>query len=274
MTPEENQSDANKVAADEAMPDLDIPSDVHREKISGVFSSQTVAKVGTGTTVRKTIQKAYWFAEQPECEDDAVPVVLVQPLNNNNIPAGPKEQVPLADFLERYNPELEFYQKEVFPKMKELDTTIKRAEEQRDQGALYSAEFEFAAALDFDETNVRANFGLGLTYMERGDSAKAGDIFERIVGLDAAFTPEHKHLFNEFGINLRKSKLLDQAVDYYTRALEITQDDENLYYNVARAYFERGDKEECATNLAKALELYPDFEEAKKFLEYIKKQEG
>lgn len=261
-----------QVSQDEAIP-TEIPKDVRRDRISGVFSSQTIAKVGTGTTTRKTIQKAYWFAEEPKVDEGEVPVVIVQPLNNNNVPSGPKEQVPLPDFLERYSPELEFYQKEVFPKMKELDNTLKRAEEQRDQGALYSAEFEYAAALDFDEENVRANFGLGLTYMERGEPAKAGDIFERVVGLDAAFTPEHKHLFNEFGINLRKSKLLDQAVDYYTRALEITDNDENLYYNMARAYFERGDKEDCATNLAKALEINPDFEEAKKFLAYIEKQD-
>ena len=266
-----------KVSRDESMPKGDIPKgevpkDVKREKISGVFSSQTVAKVGTGTTVRKTIQKSYWFAEQVEGEGE--PVVMVQPLNSDNIPSGPKEAVVLAEFLERFNPELEFYQQEVFPKMKELDKTLKRAEEQRDQGALYSAEFEYAAALDFDEENVRANFGLGLTYMERGESAKAADIFERVVHLDAAFTPEHKHLFNEFGINLRKSKLLDQAVDYYTRALEITQNDENLYYNVARAYFERGDRDDCVDNLKKALEINPDFEEANKFMEFLEKQKG
>jgi len=110
--------------------------------------------------------------------------------------------------------------------------------------------------------------------MERGDAAKAADIFERVVGLDAAFAPEHKHLFNEFGINLRKSKLLDQAVDYYARALEITQNDENLYYNIGRAYFERGDVAEAIKNLRKALEIYPDFAEAKQFLDYIDKHKG
>jgi tetratricopeptide (TPR) repeat protein len=95
-----------------------------------------------------------------------------------------------------------------------------------------------------------------------------------VVTLDAAFTPEHKHLFNEFGINLRKSKLTDQAVDYYKRALEITHDDENLYYNIARAYFERGDKDDCRENLHKALELAPDMEVAQKFLEYLDKEEA
>ncbi|CCH49814.1 tetratricopeptide repeat protein [Pseudodesulfovibrio piezophilus] len=251
---------------------VDIPSDVSRGKISGVFSTQTVAKVGTGTTTRKMIQKAYWFAEQNDNADASA--VMVQPLNKHNVPSGPKDSIPMEDFLQRFNPELEFYQQEVFPRMKELNTTLKRAEEQRDQGALYSAEFEYAAALDFDEENVRANFGLGLTYMERGEPAKAEDIFERVVGLDASFAPEHKHLFNEFGISLRKSNLLDQAVEYYTRALEITQDDENLYYNLARAFFERGDKDDCTTNLDKALSLNPSFEEANKFLAYIKKQDS
>lgn len=270
MSQEEKQDKQEKVAQDEAMDSVQIPDDVRRAGISGVFSTQTVAKVGTGTTQRKTIQKAYWFAKQVDGEGE--PVVEVQPLNNQNVPSGEKEIVVLSDFLARFSPELEYYQEEVFPKMKELDSTLKRAEEQRDQGALYSAEFEYNAALEFDEENVRANFGLGLTFMERGEPSKAADIFERVVGLDAAFTTEHKHLFNEFGINLRKSKLLDQAVEYYTRALEISDSDENLYYNLARAHFERGDRQEALDHLHKALELNPNFAEAKQFLEYIEKQ--
>lgn len=273
VEPDKKAKPAKKVASDEAMP-ADVSAATSRERISGVFSTQTIAKVGTGTTVRKTIQKAYWFAEELSAKVENVTVVQVQPLNSKNIPSGPKDQVPLADFLERFNPELEFYQQEVFPKMKELDETVKRAEDQRDQGALYSAQFEFEAALTFDEGNVRANFGLGLTYMERGEAEKAGDLFERIVHLDAAFSPEHKHLFNEFGINLRKSKLHDQAVEYYSRALEITGDDENLYYNIARAYFERGDRDDCIENLKKALEIRPDFEEVLKFMEYLEKNKG
>ena len=91
---------AKKVTSDEAMP-VDVPARVSRERISGVFSTQTIAKVGTGTTVRKTIQKAYWFAEEMSDKAEGVTVVMVQPLNSNNIPSGPKDQVPLADFLER-----------------------------------------------------------------------------------------------------------------------------------------------------------------------------
>jgi len=272
----------SKAVKDDPMPDGPtgkLPKGVEIENITGVFSSQTISKVGTGTTQRKTIQKAYWYAEEaePDEENGIEPgqrVVMVQPLNNNNIPAGTKEAVPLEDFLKRFSPELEFYQEEVYPRMKELNTTLQRAESRRDQGALYSAQFEFENALNVDEQNVRANFGLGLTYMARGESEKAGDIFERVVKLDAAFAPEHKHLFNEFGINLRKSKLHDQAVDYYTRALQITTNDENLYYNIARAYFERGDLAECRENLDKALQINPTFEAARQFMDFLKKKEG
>jgi tetratricopeptide (TPR) repeat protein len=251
-----------------------IPADVRVEKISGAFSTQAVSQVGTGTTRRKTVQKAYWFAEEGEPGDDGTRLVQVRPLNNNNVPSGPRESVPLPDFLSRFSPELEYYQAEVYPRMRELKETLKRAEEQRDQGALYSAQFEYESALGLDEKNVRANFGLGLTYMARGDADKAGDIFKRVVALDAAFAPEHKHLFNEFGINLRKSGLTDQAVEYYSRALAITEDDENLFYNIARAYFERGDEAECRENLQRALALNPDMDAALRFMEFLDKKTG
>lgn len=247
-----------------------VPEGIDRPKIKGVFSCETESKVGTGTTQKKNVMKSFWYAE--EIEGEGEPIVMVQALNSNMIPSGPKESVVLTDFLERYEPEVEYYQNQVYPKMRELDKTLKRAENQRDLGAYYSAEHEFGAALQIDEENVRANFGLGLTYMERGEPSKARNMFDKLVGLDAAFSPEHKHLFNEFGINLRKSNLTEQAVDYYVRALEMaTAPDENLHYNMARAYFDHGDVEQSRDHLVKALDINPDFEEAKGFLAYLKK---
>ncbi|MBA4358755.1 MAG: hypothetical protein C0405_13635 [Desulfovibrio sp.] len=105
--------------------------------------------------------------------------------------------------------------------------------------------------------------------MERGDAIKAKDILGRIVGLDAAFAPEHKHLFNEFGISLRKSRMVDQAIEYYTRALALTETDENLHYNAARAHYDKGDLVKCREHLARAKVLNPDHEEVGKFLEFL-----
>ena len=243
-----------------------------REKIYGVFSTEIVAMVGTGTTKRRDVKQALWFAEETTPEDGGEPVIEVQPINNKNVPSGKKQTIPLHEFLSDYSPEIEYYHTVVYPTMKELDAVLEKAEDHRDKGAYYSAQFGFEAALEFDERNVRANFGLGLTYMARGDMDKATDVFTQVVGLDAAFSPKHKHLFNEFGINLRKSRLFDQAVDYYSRALEMTDDDENLYYNIARAHFGRGDRDKCRESLEKAMELKPGFEAAEEFLEHLNKQ--
>lgn len=251
-----------------------VPADVRVEKISGAFSTKSETVLGSGATRRKAVRKAYWYAEEADPADDGVRMILVRPLNANKVPSGSGDIVPLPDFLTRFSPELEFYQTEVYPRIRELGDTLARAEEQRGRGALYSAQFEFESALGLDEQNVRANFGLGLTYMQRGDAEKAGDIFKRVVSLDAAFSPEHKHLFNEFGISLRKSGLTDQAVEYYSRALEIADDDENLRYNIARAQFERGEEAECRANLVKALEIAPRMDEANRFLEFLDKRKG
>jgi tetratricopeptide (TPR) repeat protein len=236
-----------------------------KKRIKGVFSTQEVRKVGTGTTTRKTIQKAFWMVDEL---DDGV--VEVQPLNSNYIPSGPKRKVALDDVLSTFQPEPEFYVQTVFPKMQELNKTVARADRHRSRGEHFSAEFEYGNALKVDEENVRANFGLGLTYLERGESAKADNIFERLVKLEAAFEPEHKHLFNEFGISLRKNKMFEQAIEYYERALELSGSDENLQYNMARACLEMKDYTRTMEHLLKCLDANPSLEAAGKFLAWMK----
>jgi tetratricopeptide (TPR) repeat protein len=238
------------------------------DRIKGVFSTQEVQRVGTGTTQRKTIQKTYWFAEQGKEPEN----VVVQPLNVNYIPSGPKRDIPREDFLAKFSPEPEFYVATVYPRMREMEETIVRGEKHREAGNAYSAEFEFQQATAVDEENVRANFGLGLTYLDRGDSAKANDIFQRLVKLDAAFEAEHKHLFNDFGINLRKNKMLDQALEYYLRGEELEQNDENLFHNIARVYYEKGDLAKCVDYLRRSLEINPNMEEGKRFIAFLEKQ--
>jgi tetratricopeptide (TPR) repeat protein len=234
--------------------------------IQGVFSTQQLDNVGTGTTNRRAISKSYWFVT--ESTDGAL---RVQPLNSSLVPSGEVEEVQREVFLRDYQPEPEFYQQKVYPRMRELEESIDRAEAARKNGQAYSAEFEYGKALSIDEDNVRANFGLGLTYMERGDTTRADDIFQRLVNLEAAFNEEHKHLFNEFGINLRKNGLLEQAVEYYERALAMAPQDENLHYNMARAYFEQGEAEACLKHVARCLEMNPAHEQALALRDYVRR---
>lgn len=237
------------------------------EKIKGVFSTQTMAKIGTGTTQRKTIQKTYWDVEE---QDDGQ--VSIQPLNVNYVPSGPKRKIEREDFLAKFNPEPEFYISTVYPAIKEMDDAVVRGEQHRKRGAAYSAEFEYQQAMSIDEENVRANFGLGLTYLDRGDQAKANDIFERLVDLEAAFEVEHKHLFNDFGINMRKNKMYEQALQYYLRAETLVENDEHLFHNIARCFFEKGDVDGCKKYLLKSLQVNPKLTESIQFWDYLRAQ--
>ena len=80
-------------------------------------------------------------------------------------------------------------------------TVAKQLEQEREQ----------SRALLEHMGNVRANFGIGLCYIDRGEREKATEVFERLVKLDAAFEDEHKHLFNEFGISLRKAGMASET---------------------------------------------------------------
>lgn len=241
----------------------EVASPEDREPIKGIFSTQEVKQVDTGTGVRKSVQKTFWFVEEVNGN------IEVQPLNANYIPAGKKRFITIEDVIGRFQPEPEFYVTTVFPKMQELADTVDRADGHRDNGENFTAEFEYGNALQVDEENVRANFGLGLTYLDRGETSKANNIFERLVKLDAAFEKKHKHLFNEFGINLRKNKMTKQALEYYDRALELSGGDDHLFYNIARAHFEKKDYARCVDFLLKAITSNPDFEVVLKFFVWL-----
>lgn len=238
-------------------------SNDNKRDIKGVFSTQEIRKVGTGTTTRKTVQKTFWFVEQRGDE------IECQPLNPNYVPSGPKRKISMDELVAKFSPEPEFYQMSVYPAMKEMNKSVANGDSHREKGETFAAEYEYSRALKVDEENVRANFGIGLTYMERGELEKAENIFERLVKLESAFEAEHKHLFNEFGINLRKSKMLPQAVEYYRRALELSQNDENLHMNLARALLEVKDIDGCLEHLFKALELAPQHQMSLKFLNWM-----
>ncbi len=199
--------------------------------------------MGTGTTARKQETRHLWYVET--LGDGTYGVRKVNP---QFVPVGKESVVDRETLLAEYTPEVDLYNSRIKPAIVKLDKTLDVADGHRERNEPLSAEMEYSKALDVDETNVRATFGLGLVYLGRNDREKSRVIFDELVGLDAAFEARHKHLFNEFGINLRKNSLFSEAVQYYTRALDINKEsgeDENLCYNLARAYYEMGEWGHC-----------------------------
>lgn len=237
-----------------------------REPIRGVFSTQEVKKIGSGTSVKKTKVKQYWLVQEIS-QDDAE----VQPINENLIPIGKKRTVSITTLLDRFTPEPEFFiTSDMFEDKDSGEVTAEGAPPQKTAADVEG--FDISGTPENMEKNARAGFGLGIMYMKRGNSAKAEEIFSKLAAVDADFTAEHKHMFNDFGISLRKEKMHDTALKHYLRANELDGTDENLLHNIARVFFELGDMDSAVEYLERSLEINPSLKPSRLFLNYILKK--
>lgn len=220
-----------------------------------VFSTMQMLKLGTGSTTRKHISKQYWYIE--ELGDN---MFSARRINSNHVPSGDARKIHLKELMKKYNPEIEFFEEKTIPAMDQLEDHLDDGDMHREDGKLYSAERCYNSALGMDEQNVRALFNLGMVYLDLQDKNKAKDMMDILLNFKATFEAKNQHLFNEFGISLRKADLYDEAVRYYTRALDFTKNDEHLYYNIARANYERSHWPECVEAIANAQKLNPELD--------------
>lgn len=241
-----------------------MTDDIPAKRLRGVFSTESSHYLGFGGSRRRVRQQIFVMAEEQEDGDFST-----QRLNRNFLPSGPIKTLKREELLQQYIPEPSIYMNKVVPIMRRMEETVERGDRHRERSELFSAEFEYQTALGLDEDHVRATFGLGLTYLERHEVENAERVFRKLVRLEAAFQTEHKHLFNEFGIQMRKRGMYSQAMKYYARAYQLSKDDEHLIYNMARTLFEKGNSKVSRRFLEKALRMNPDFEECRQFLEYL-----
>ena len=84
--------------------------------------------------------------------------------------------------------------------------------------------------------------------------------------------PKSVHVFNRLGTILRKLGKYDQSEKAYMQALKLDPDDEYLYFNVGRLYIDSQNWEKAAQMAQKAVNLNPQFKQAKKMLSFVQKK--
>ncbi len=77
--------------------------------------------------------------------------------------------------------------------------------------------------------------------------------------------------YNAMGMKSREIKQFDEAIANYSKAISVSPEDENLHYNMARAYFDAGKLDNAQEYLGMALKLNPEFKEGKAFFNYLLK---
>jgi len=241
-------------------------AEANQGKINGYFGETVKISLGTGATKRSTTGENIYFAEELASGE-----IRLSLLNMAGQPTSITEIVERDVFFQRCQPKPDF----VSPnKSARFEQRIKeKADRHASQGNLHlrrkeynSAEFEFQCTLKLDEDHVRANYGLAKLHLEKGEDDQAREILEKITHIDALFEEENKHVFNEFGIDLRRMKMFDQALDSYRKALEISDQDPVLLFNMARALIDKKAWSEAVTMLERALTLKNDFPEAQLLL--------
>jgi tetratricopeptide (TPR) repeat protein len=238
-------------------------------KIAGYYIEQVKISLGTGATKRKTTGENIFYAEElPSGE------IKLSLLNMAGKPTSITEVVEKEEFFQRCQPKPDFVPPD---KSEKLDKFKEKADRHASRGNLHlrnkeynSAEFEFQATLKIDEEHVRANYGMAKLHLEKGEEEEAKKVLYRLTSIEALFEDENKHVFNEVGIDLRRMKMFDQALDSYRKALEINDKDPILNFNMARALIDKKQWEPALASLDRALELKEDFPEALKLAQLLR----
>ncbi|MBU1003806.1 MAG: tetratricopeptide repeat protein [Proteobacteria bacterium] len=235
-------------------------------QVLGIYAKKGEKEVGSGGTTTSYTQETFWFARRLSDED-----YEVRPLSSGHVPTGIKTMLSKGEFITQFTPEPRYYETRTLPVLKSLQKKIELGEQFFKKGLLSKAESEFMKATMIDEENAQANLGLGAVYAEQGEFKKVSKVIGILLNSDLAFQEEQRKQFNIFGISLRKQGMHDDAIRFYSKALEYNAGDEHLHFNLARAHYEHGDHLECLKNLETALKIKSDFVEAQQFLEFLRK---
>jgi tetratricopeptide (TPR) repeat protein len=217
----------------------------------GVYSSLTQ---GTSTGRGAVKRKQYWFAW--DCGDEDY---RVQALDGAFQPQGDTFAIEPATFRVTFTPE---------PSI--LAAPVRRGQA---PAAPEKTATQIAAERADVENLLRAHFGSLLMKIRRGDDLAATiKALQDVAEVEEGIVPEHKHMFAEFGINLRKGKLPEIALAHAKRALALAPGDSHAHFNIARIYHTLGKLGEAEQHLLAALEFSPELEYARMYLSYIGKE--
>ena len=209
-----------------------------------IFSTAKSRNPGRGTTLRGHGNVHYWLVRQAGEDGYAV-----RGVDGDFLPFGEESLISADELLNHYTPEVAVFEERMLPSARQRNYQLVGTN--RERGYRRSL-------LAIDEPNVRGLYELGQEYILARRMAKGRALLGELMRVKTPFPGKDQYLFNEFGIGLRKIGYLDGAVICYRRALNYTERDDHLFYNLARAYYEQGQWWDCMSMLTRCFELNPE----------------
>ena len=241
-------------------------------EVMGVYSHSTKYEYKVRDDGSRYRNSTFWFVRKRS--DD---LYEVRPLDGRHLPSGVVKLIPREEFLKFYTPELSYYQDNSLPCLESLQKKVSMGRRLFNMNRLDEAEREFLDAVaveDEEDAAGQDDGGLADVYAEQRKFTRLRDMIDKLLNASEEFRETERHRFNDFGIDLRKQEQFDDSIRYYTKALEVNAMDENLHFNIARAYHGKKLFDQCRDHLQKALEINPDMDEAKGFLRALDVEEA
>lgn len=138
---------------------------------------------------------------------------------------------------------------------------------ENDEKAAEAQRLELIKAEERKKEEINEKIQAAIALIDEGNLSGALEIIKDDEEMKEAVS---RH-YNSMGMGNREAKDYGEAVKNYSKAISVSPQDENIHYNMARAYFEEGRLDKAEAFLEKALKLNPEFEEGKTFLGYLLK---
>jgi tetratricopeptide (TPR) repeat protein len=122
----------------------------------------------------------------------------------------------------------------------------------------------FKMALEKDENNYKALFGLGKAYYFMDDKDNSIKYFEKVLELN----PKDVDALEYLG-DIYYEKDYEKAINYFKKALELKPKDINLILKIAYSYFELKKYDDALKYYEKALFLNPDVFRLEEIFEFM-----
>ncbi len=124
------------------------------------------------------------------------------------------------------------------------------------------------------ESTMREQFRKAMVRMRRQNAQESAVLaLKNLAEVEEGIVPEHKHMFSDFGAQLRKGNHLEEALAFCKRTLTLSPTDDHAHFNAARVLMDMGNYDDAEQHLLTAQIINPEnnvHDKALKHIEYLR----
>lgn len=123
------------------------------------------------------------------------------------------------------------------------------------------------------ESTLREHFRKALLRCRRPQDRDAAiKALQTLAEVEEGIEPQHKHMFTDFGINLRKERQYALALSFCKRVLTIAPHDDHAHFNAARILLDMGNLDGAEQHILAAKDMNPANRIYERMLNHLKRE--